>query len=68
MEVFETIIAAGLQSCKHINSFIFYSTTVHVGIFHGTVRFWGEFDVEKVANFIFHIFQRTLWKILATWP
>ena len=65
VEVFVTIIAAVLQSYKQL---LFYSTTVHVGIFHGTVRFWGEFDIKKVANFIFHIFQRTLWKILATWP
>ena len=69
VKVFEAIIAAGLQFCKHIlNSFIFYSTTVHVGIFHWIIRFWGEFDVEKVAHFIFHIFQRTLRKILAAWP
>ena len=50
LEVFETIIAAILQTCKHINSGIFYSTTVQLRTFNGTINF-GETEVEKVANF-----------------
>ena len=53
VEVFETIIhvATARTSCRHIPRVVFYITTMHFGIFHGTARFWVDFEVEKNANF-----------------
>ena len=48
-------VKAGLIVCINLwerEEFCNYIANTVIRLFHGTVRFWGDFGFEKVANFI----------------